>query len=335
MGILIPRELRVGFKKDEDTYTGKLAYIIYSDEKGVLRKKKSWDDWRNHDIEPVVLENIPVSGLVLNKKAGGHLTGWNGRQTYVRVYDPRGFEVEITIPNLLYILENTSSKKGKILEGEFVYGWVGVGMILIPTSAPEYEEYVKISESRFENKVIKPKDLKIGAKYLSKGNIEMIYMGKYDYYDYDCKSAGKKHFFYKKHRDRDIKYFDAVKSLSSLIGILDENPVDNYDELFNELEYCKFYSPIDFNKNEYIEYSFEEFSEFFDEENEGYQIVFFYSDKEEYEISLLRGVYEVGPSISASNERKSVNSLKEAFDIYKPTFLRQYLANGNLYKEDR
>jgi hypothetical protein len=50
----------------------------------------------------------------------------------VRVYDPRNFEFEISVANLLYILEETSSLKGKGLEGEFVYAWEGKELVLLP-----------------------------------------------------------------------------------------------------------------------------------------------------------------------------------------------------------
>src|SRR5574343_1729160 len=135
--IFIPKKIKVGFQNREDTYTKKLAYVIYYDEKGVLRKETSWQSWRDKTIEPVEFDNVPFSGFVLNKKVGGYSNyHWNPRQTYVRIYDPRDFEFEITVPNLLYILENGNSIKGKGLEGDFVYGWDGTELVLIPTCAP-------------------------------------------------------------------------------------------------------------------------------------------------------------------------------------------------------
>jgi len=150
--IFLPSKIKVGFNLREDTYTGKLGYIIYFDGK-VWRKEGSWENWRQKvgqkisvradgswtqreltvedGVEPLEFDNTPIEGFVLNKKAGGNRYSWNPRQTYCRVYDPRGFEFEITIPNLLYILENTNSIKGKGLEGKFIYGWQGKDLILI------------------------------------------------------------------------------------------------------------------------------------------------------------------------------------------------------------
>lgn len=44
--IIIPKTINVGYQKRSDTYTGKLAYIVYYDENGKLRKEASWNSWR-------------------------------------------------------------------------------------------------------------------------------------------------------------------------------------------------------------------------------------------------------------------------------------------------
>jgi O-acetyl-ADP-ribose deacetylase (regulator of RNase III) len=36
--LIIPDKLKIGFQKREGTYTGKLAFVVYIDSKGVLRK---------------------------------------------------------------------------------------------------------------------------------------------------------------------------------------------------------------------------------------------------------------------------------------------------------
>lgn len=181
--IFIPKKIRVGFQERKDTYTQKLAYVIYYDEKGKLRKSGSWESWRDKKIDPAEYDNVPTEGFVLNKKVGGYAGSWgNFRHAYVRVYDPRGFEFEISVPNLLYILEHTSSIKGKGLEGKFVYGWEGTELILIPTCSPDYIQLTELNAKRFEGKIIKAKDLVIGGEYLTKGNRHYIYMGRFDAY---------------------------------------------------------------------------------------------------------------------------------------------------------
>lgn len=193
--LFIPRKIKVGFQNRPDTYTGRLAYVIYYDNKEKLRKEASWQSWRSKDVEPEDYDNTPMEGFVLNKKVGGYSNGWGDfRQAYVRVYDPRGFEFEITVPNLLFILEHSSSIKGKGLEGEFVYAWDGTELILLPASSPDYAELTKLNDQRFKNETVKAKDLQIGATYLHNSNVEWVYMGRFDYYDTGYRCADGKWF---------------------------------------------------------------------------------------------------------------------------------------------
>lgn len=198
--IFIPKKIKVGFQNRTDTYTQKLAYVIYYDQKNKLRKETSWEGWRDKNIEPEDYDNEPITGFVLNKKVGGvEESYYDVRKTYVRVFDPRGFEFEITIPNLLYILENTSSIKGKGLEGEFVYGWDGKELVLIPVESPDYKQISEYNNIIHNNKAIKAKDLIVGATYLTKDNQEKIYMGKFDYYSYGYKWLENGDYKYSKH----------------------------------------------------------------------------------------------------------------------------------------
>lgn len=48
--IFIPPIINVGYQNRSGTYTGKLAYVIYYDEKGKLRKETSWNSWRDEKM---------------------------------------------------------------------------------------------------------------------------------------------------------------------------------------------------------------------------------------------------------------------------------------------
>lgn len=180
--LVVPETIRVGFQKRDDTYSKKLAYVTWYDNKGVLRKEKSFEDWRDHKIPAEEYENKPMSGFVINKNAGGVENSWgrNARRTYIRVYDPRGFEVEISVPNLLYILD-CGSCTSKVLDGSFVYAWDGTELVLLPISAPEYVEIQDYNEKLKADSFIKPKDFQIGYVYRDKKNNRMVYLGKFDY----------------------------------------------------------------------------------------------------------------------------------------------------------
>lgn len=162
----IPEKLKIGFQKRSDAYTGKLSYITYYDSKGVLRKESSWDSWRDSSIDPIEIENKPTSGFILNRHVGGYKNGWNYRQSYCRVWDPRGFEIEITIDNLLWILEHCNSNK-KVLSGEFVYAWEGKSLVLVPTVTGEYKDSLEISRKK-PKKLLSTSDLIPGTLYKMK-----------------------------------------------------------------------------------------------------------------------------------------------------------------------
>lgn len=202
----IPEKISVGFRERSDTYTGKLAYVVYTDAKGVLRKATSWNGWRDRAIPPEEYKNEPTSGFVLNKGVGGvrDSYGWNPRNEYIRVYDPRGFEFEISVANLLFILQECTSVKGKGLEGEFVYAWDKKDLVLLPVQSNEYKKCSEFTQN--QTRKVTKKDMVEGHTYRMKNNVNVMYLGRHDYYelDYTWKGGGrtftsghkgKRHFF--------------------------------------------------------------------------------------------------------------------------------------------
>lgn len=277
--IFIPEKINVGLQIRQDTYTGKLAYIAYYDNQGILRQEKAQDGWCDKNIPKQIYDNKPISGFVLNKKVGGHKSGWNHRQTYVRVYDPRGFEFELTIPNLLYILENTSSVKGKGLEGEFVYGYSGGDLVLLPTCSPDYEELTSFNDKLRNKEAIKAKNLVLGGTYLTKNNEEFVYMGRYDVWDtrhgeYVFNQATRQKevlspdedvnaglFFVFAQRTAKRISFLKFKNISGrFVSVVSDVCASDYAILFEAMEIETWYSPIDVSRgSEWVPLSFVEF----------------------------------------------------------------------------
>jgi hypothetical protein len=131
-------------------------------------------------IIPIEFDNTPRSGFVLNKKAGGTKWSWNTRNTYCRVWDPMGFEVEISIPNLLFILQESSSFKGKGLEGDFVYAWDGKDLVLLPTSCEDFKSSANFT--KLQDGKVSAKELVEGCYYKTKQQEDLMYMGRYATY---------------------------------------------------------------------------------------------------------------------------------------------------------
>jgi hypothetical protein len=261
--LYIPKKIKVGYQHRSDTYTKKLAYVIYFDDKGVLRKQKSWDGWRDSTIDPEEFDNTPQSGFILNKdiKRWGHFN--NSGRTMIRIYDPRGIEFEITSGNLIGILMNTNCSK-RALESEFVYAWYGPELVLLPVTCEEYAKATAYTE--LQGGKIGVKDLIPGCSYKTKKEGDMIYVGKYMWYPHEAKvvsmSSGKPEFHTanstysrygysndqncyihggdgdKKHifTSDDGKNFIVLKSLSSLAVRNNDTPVSNFAAIVDKLK---------------------------------------------------------------------------------------------------
>ena len=180
--IYIPKNLKAGFQKREGTYTQKLAYVIYYDDLGKLRKEGSWNTWRHDNIEPLDFENEPTSGFVLNK--GITRGGWDhfsNARSMIRIYDPRGVEFEISPENLVYILMHTDCSRREIQE-DLVYAWHGKELLLLPVSSSDYKEAREYSA--LQSKKVGARELVKGITYSDKSGNDLVYIGRFDYYDY-------------------------------------------------------------------------------------------------------------------------------------------------------
>lgn len=175
--LYIPKKIKVGYQNRENTYTGKLGYVIYLGKDKKWKKEPSWNGWRHKEIDPTEFDNVPMEGFVLNKKAGDYKSRWGGRKAHFRIYDPRGFEFEIDVDNLLFILENVSSSPGKALDGKFVYSWNSGDIFLLPTNCLDFPYIQEFSE--MDEKKINLKKLKIGSEYFSKTNGWCLFLGEF------------------------------------------------------------------------------------------------------------------------------------------------------------
>lgn len=279
--LYIPKKLKVGYQERKDTYTQKLAYVIYYDHTGKLRKETSWKSWidkgsdgrewctetRQYITKPEKIrgplpthefENIPTEGFVLNRSGGGAREGrydWNPRNEFIRVYDPRGFEFEISLPNLLFILQECTSTKGKGLEGSFVYSWAGSDLVLLPTSSQEYKKNVEFTN--MQSKKISTNQLIVGCVYRTNKNEEVVYLGKENVYKWKDisdelnqkkqyswegtrkKESTKNHIFQYLNAKENASFYSKYIVLTSLQRIkeqITEIPIENFATIFSQFK---------------------------------------------------------------------------------------------------
>lgn len=245
--LFIPKKITVGFQEREGTFTGKLAYIIYTDEKGVLRKEGSWNSWRDKKLGEIELDNIPQNGYMFNKGIQRDSYHFGSGRSVIRVYDPRDFEFEVSVDNLIGILMNSDVSKRDIVE-QCVFAWSGKDLILLPVNSKEYIESQEYTKN--QSKKVSAKELKKGYTYSQKkSDSSLIYIGYYEWFesnDYRLKrhmvSKGKKHVFY----SEATKTFSvpAVGSLAEclLSEIHSDYPnlVDNFEKSIHSKEFNGF-----------------------------------------------------------------------------------------------
>ena len=236
--LYIPKRIKVGYQKRDDTFTKKLAYVICYDERGKLRKEGSWEGWRHKDIDPQEFDNVPHSGFILNK---GHTRYnyshfGNSRRSVVRVYDDRGIEFEITPENCVALLMETTCSK-RVIDGECVYAWKGKDLLLLPVGSETYKEAVE--DTKRQQMKVPAKELKAGCSYTTKKNEEVIYIGKYNWFEWpkygaDGRFSKKAHIFaYPKKPEYGEKFFPK-DSVSFLATLNNPDPIEGFAELVDE-----------------------------------------------------------------------------------------------------
>jgi hypothetical protein len=245
--VFVAPKIRVGFQNRSDTFTGQLAYIIYYDEKGKLRKEKSWESWRDKKIDTKEFDNVPTEGFTINKDIKRYSGDWfSSTRTMIRIHDPRGFEFEVTTENLIGILMHTDCLRRGLI-GEFVYAWMGTELVLLPTNSEEYQKAVKYTFGL--SKKVSAKELVPGISYKTKREGNVIYIGRMTWYSYKdenwyyCNWDGprkeqKVHVF----TSDDGKTFFKKPSVDFLAEPNSDTPVSNYASLvdkYNKKLYSK------------------------------------------------------------------------------------------------
>ena len=237
--LYIPKKIKVGYQKREDTYSKRLAYIIYFDDKGKLRKETSWQGWRDHKQPVEDYDNEPTEGFVLHKDIKRYnWSHFSSHRTMIRVYDPRGVEFEITTENLIGILMNSDCSK-RALSGKYVYAWAGPELVLLPTSCEEYDQAANYTVLQAAK--IGAKDLVAGCSYKTKKEDDLVYVGKYMWYEfgnwyYSDKPntrVGKKHYIF---TEDDGKSFLLKSSLDFLAVKNSDALVSNFAEIIEKFQ---------------------------------------------------------------------------------------------------
>lgn len=351
----IPEKINVGYQKRDDTYTGKLAFVVWTDAKGIIRKEKSWLGWCDAKIPKHEFKNEPTEGFVLNKGVGGQREsyGWNARNEYIRVYDPRDFEFEISVANMLFILQECSSIKGKGLEGKFVYSWNGTELVLLPCCSQEYEECVKYTTNQ-STKVSK-NDVIEGYTYQMRDMRNVMYLGRHSWFSlerdwsnstYKLKPCGMKHIFLDLDSKTDQYIVEAgfTKLAKRTSDEAISSYADSYEKMKNSI-HCLIPTKIIFKKKQFNKNTYSA-STFIKKDDKYYSAYIYkhgYTANAIYEIKTAKEPFNLpvlksGSIISKANiinyhSPHNEITIEKVADLQKIEFYKMCLVNekGNSY----
>lgn len=174
--LIIPKHIRTGFRAQP--FQSNLSYTSYYDAYGKLHREKSWKSWCDPNIPYIDSQNMPSSGFcVLSNKIGG----CTNRQISIRIKHPLDYEFEISVENLLWLMQYTSIDK-MVIQTPCVIGFNNGRTWLVPITAPEYKECTLQFQMLEKDLTIKANALIPGHIYQNAAGKAFVFMGKHTIY---------------------------------------------------------------------------------------------------------------------------------------------------------
>lgn len=170
----IPAKIIAGYRQTDQKG---LIYLSYINDSGKIAKEKSWNDWRSKIVEPKEFDNTPIEGIKIVGHGGGK-PRFSQRQAYCQILDPRGFEVQISFDNLLWLLNfggyvfDKETNTG-YFDIKCVYAWNGPTLILCPVDSDDYKYTQHVNNA----KQFQPKECVVGHWYKEPNSVDMMYLG--------------------------------------------------------------------------------------------------------------------------------------------------------------
>lgn len=175
--IQIPDQMFVAFvRSHSDGYVHKGFTIPYgtdaASKKRQLNLRHSTHADRPEGLQPVVIDNKPMYGFKISRQLRAN--GWRSDIQTVGIEDPRGFEFEVSVANLIMLTDNNLIHNGEIIQ-QCVWARDGAINILLPVNSQPYLDAVVNTER--VSKRVNTRSVKPGNKVLLHDGMTGIYMG--------------------------------------------------------------------------------------------------------------------------------------------------------------
>jgi hypothetical protein len=178
LGIKIFDQLYVGFHRHGDRMpVGRM--VNYVDNKTNQKLRDKIEDWSAYGagskakLNSLIIDNKPMTGFRISRSQIN--AGWYQTPDYIRVEDPRGFEVDITIPNMIMLTNNNILDNGEIMH-ECIWGRDNAINVLLPVNSVPYKEAMQNTDRQTTH--VHVSKLKLGDHVVLKNGMKGRYMGK-------------------------------------------------------------------------------------------------------------------------------------------------------------
>jgi hypothetical protein len=169
-------KLYVGFQKRNTESGSPLGFLTpWGEDAASKGRMATVDKWASSSkLKSIVIDNVPVTGFRISDHA--RRGGWRGGSTVIQIEDPRGFELQITVDNMIQIMNNNICVNGEI-QIPCVWGRDGKENILLPINSEPYENAMENTERL--KQTVSMRSVKIGNKIEMKDGRVGIYYGAY------------------------------------------------------------------------------------------------------------------------------------------------------------
>jgi hypothetical protein len=235
LDIKLFEKVYVGFQKRNTESGSPLGFLTpWGEDSAARGRMATVDKWSSSSkLQAVILDNIPVSGFRVSDSA--RRNGWNGGNTVIQIEDPRGFELQITVDNMIQIMSGNL-----ILDGEIkvpcVWGRDGKDNILLPTNSEPYMNAIENTERL--KQTFSMRSVKLGNKIELKDGRVGIYYGAYY-------QVMRKHYSDNAKRGRQFEKVVIDENKVHLVYITENKAVNDFKPNLEVLKAVKVSRQID------------------------------------------------------------------------------------------